>query len=46
MFNSLFSLQMLLESAEGKTEGRKYTVLDLFRTPNLRKIAIKSGVVW
>ncbi|XP_042255253.1 solute carrier family 22 member 7-like [Thunnus maccoyii] len=38
--------EMLLESTETKTDGRKYTFLDLFRTPNTRKIAICSGIVW
>ncbi|KAM9856826.1 solute carrier family 22 member 7-like [Aulostomus maculatus] len=38
--------QTLLESEETKTNERKYTFLDLFRTPNMRKMAICSGIVW
>ncbi|XP_028271059.1 solute carrier family 22 member 7-like [Parambassis ranga] len=38
--------QTLLESAEATTEDKKYTVVDLFRTPSIRKLAICSGIVW
>lgn len=37
--------QTLLDSAETETR-QKYTFLDLFRTPNIRKISIYSGIVW
>ncbi|XP_041839456.1 solute carrier family 22 member 7-like [Melanotaenia boesemani] len=36
----------LLESAEADTEDKKYTALDLFRSPKIRKLAISSGIVW
>ncbi|XP_008284897.1 solute carrier family 22 member 7-like isoform X1 [Stegastes partitus] len=36
----------LLESTETESENKKYTILDLFRTPDIRKIAICSGIVW
>ncbi|XP_040892510.1 solute carrier family 22 member 7-like [Toxotes jaculatrix] len=36
----------LLESAETETGDKKYTVVDLFRTPQIRKLAICSGIVW
>uniref|UniRef100_A0A3Q1FKT5 Solute carrier family 22 member 7-like n=1 Tax=Acanthochromis polyacanthus TaxID=80966 RepID=A0A3Q1FKT5_9TELE len=39
-------LQTLLESAETETGDKKYTFVDLFRTPNIRKLAICSGIVW
>ncbi|KAM4749884.1 LOW QUALITY PROTEIN: solute carrier family 22 member 7-like [Anableps anableps] len=38
--------QTLLESAEADTGARKYTLVDLFRTPKIRKLAICSGTVW
>ncbi|KAM7008640.1 uncharacterized protein LKV04_000734 [Tautogolabrus adspersus] len=36
----------LLESAQAETVNKKYTFLDLFKTPNMRKISICSGIVW
>ncbi|XP_071360654.1 solute carrier family 22 member 7-like isoform X2 [Trachinotus anak] len=36
----------LLESADTETGEKKYTFADLFRTPNIRKLAICSGIVW
>ncbi|KAL6110728.1 slc22a7 [Pungitius sinensis] len=36
----------LLKMAEGENEDKKYTFLDLFKTPNIRKISICSGIVW
>ncbi|XP_038160702.1 solute carrier family 22 member 7-like [Cyprinodon tularosa] len=36
----------LLESVEAKTGDNKYTIVDLFRTRNIRKLAICSGIVW
>lgn len=38
--------QVLLESTEAETEQKKYTFIDLFRTPNMRKLSICTGVVW
>ncbi|XP_054897206.1 solute carrier family 22 member 7-like [Poeciliopsis prolifica] len=38
--------QTLLESTDVVTGDKKYTVVDLFRTPNIRKLAICSGIVW
>ncbi|XP_041640042.1 solute carrier family 22 member 7-like [Cheilinus undulatus] len=36
----------LLESVQAETVDQKYTVVDLFKTPNIRKISIYSGIVW
>ncbi|XP_035025758.1 solute carrier family 22 member 7-like [Hippoglossus stenolepis] len=36
----------LLESAKTETADRKYTFVDLFRTTNIRTLAICSGIVW
>ncbi|XP_075948105.1 solute carrier family 22 member 7-like [Anarhichas minor] len=36
----------LLESAQGDTLDKKYTIVDLFKTPNMRKLSICSGIVW
>ncbi|XP_034044029.1 solute carrier family 22 member 7-like [Thalassophryne amazonica] len=36
----------LLESAESDAGVKNYTFLDLFRTPNMRKLAIYTGIVW
>ncbi|KAF7217988.1 solute carrier family 22 member 7-like [Nothobranchius furzeri] len=38
--------RILQESAEATTGNKKHTFLDLFRTPNMRKLAITSGIVW
>ncbi|XP_077461397.1 solute carrier family 22 member 7-like isoform X2 [Stigmatopora argus] len=36
----------LLESLDNDTNDKKYTFIDLFKTKNIRKIAICSGIVW
>ncbi|XP_074518250.1 solute carrier family 22 member 7-like [Halichoeres trimaculatus] len=36
----------LLESAQDETTDKKYTVVDLFKTSNIRRISIYSGIVW
>ncbi|XP_070684027.1 solute carrier family 22 member 7-like [Pempheris klunzingeri] len=36
----------LLESAQSETVDQKYTFIDLFKTPGIRKLAIFSGIVW
>ncbi|XP_070835104.1 solute carrier family 22 member 7-like isoform X1 [Chaetodon trifascialis] len=36
----------LLGPAQAETVNKKYTVIDLFKTPNIRKIAVCSGIVW
>ncbi|XP_024145066.2 solute carrier family 22 member 7 [Oryzias melastigma] len=36
----------LMESVEKERGEKKYTVIDLFKTPNMRKLAICSGIVW
>ncbi|XP_069571487.1 solute carrier family 22 member 7-like [Brachyistius frenatus] len=36
----------LIESAEAETGPMKYTFVDLFRTSEIRKLAICSGIVW
>ncbi|XP_042341422.1 solute carrier family 22 member 7-like [Plectropomus leopardus] len=36
----------LLKSVRGETEDRKYTMVDLFKTPNIRKTSICFGIVW
>ncbi|KAK5871679.1 hypothetical protein PBY51_004544 [Eleginops maclovinus] len=36
----------LLQSAKVETRENKYTVLDLFKTPNIRRLSICLGVVW
>lgn len=38
--------QALLESAQSETVGKKYTFVDLFKTPNIRKLSVCSGIVW
>ncbi|XP_012705248.2 solute carrier family 22 member 7 [Fundulus heteroclitus] len=43
---STITPKMLLESAETDNGEKKYSVVDLFRTPNIRKLAICSGIVW
>ncbi|XP_061585643.1 solute carrier family 22 member 7-like [Cololabis saira] len=43
---STITPEALLESSEDETGHKKYTITDLFRTPNIRKIAICSGIVW
>uniref|UniRef100_A0A4W6BVU5 Solute carrier family 22 member 6 n=1 Tax=Lates calcarifer TaxID=8187 RepID=A0A4W6BVU5_LATCA len=46
MNNRSKCMATLLESAETETGDKKYTIIDLFRTPNIRKLAICSGIVW
>ncbi|KAM9363153.1 solute carrier family 22 member 7-like [Symphorus nematophorus] len=36
----------LVESAQDETTDKKYTIVDLFKTPNIRKLSICSGIVW
>ncbi|XP_033480753.1 solute carrier family 22 member 7-like [Epinephelus lanceolatus] len=36
----------LLQSVKGETEDKKYTLVDLFKTPTIRKLSICSGIVW
>ncbi|XP_077379844.1 solute carrier family 22 member 7-like isoform X1 [Festucalex cinctus] len=36
----------LLESVDTNTNDNKYTFIDLFKTANLRKLAICTGIVW
>ncbi|CAJ1052327.1 solute carrier family 22 member 7-like [Xyrichtys novacula] len=36
----------LLDSAQIETVDKKYTVADLFKTPNIRKISVYAGIVW
>ncbi|XP_029915678.1 solute carrier family 22 member 7-like [Myripristis murdjan] len=36
----------LLESLDVETGDKKYSFLDLVRTPNIRKLAICTGIVW
>lgn len=43
---SLAFSQTLLECAETEHGAKKYTFVDLFRTPNIRKLAIYSGMLW
>ncbi|XP_061627701.1 solute carrier family 22 member 7-like isoform X2 [Phyllopteryx taeniolatus] len=38
--------RMLLESVDTDTDDNKYTFVDLFKTANMRKLAICSGIVW
>ncbi|XP_053712926.1 solute carrier family 22 member 7-like [Synchiropus splendidus] len=37
---------MLVESVEVQRGDRTYTTVDLFRTTNIRRLAICSGIVW
>lgn len=37
--------QTLLESTD-ETTDKKYTIMDLLRTPNIRKLTICSGILW
>ncbi|XP_028316683.1 solute carrier family 22 member 7-like [Gouania willdenowi] len=43
---SAITPETLLKSAQEEIEDKKYTFLDLFKSPNLRKVAICSGIVW
>lgn len=36
----------LLEAAEDETRDNKYTIINLFKTPGIRKLAISSGIMW
>ncbi|XP_038569258.1 solute carrier family 22 member 7-like [Micropterus salmoides] len=38
--------QALLESAQAESRDDKYTFVDLFKTPNIRRLSICSGIVW
>lgn len=41
----LFS-QTLLESAETQRPDKKYTFLDMFKTPQMRKLTVCMGLIW
>lgn len=45
MFSMNFS-QALLESVQTKMGEKKYSFVDLFKTSNIRKISVCSGIVW
>ncbi|XP_074486056.1 solute carrier family 22 member 7-like [Sebastes fasciatus] len=36
----------LLESEQGENRDKRYTVVDLFKTPNIRNLSICTGIVW
>ncbi|KAG8014759.1 Solute carrier family 22 member 7 [Nibea albiflora] len=36
----------LLEPGQAETIDKKYTFVDLFKTPNMRKLSIGLGIVW
>uniref|UniRef100_H3D494 Solute carrier family 22 member 7b, tandem duplicate 1 n=1 Tax=Tetraodon nigroviridis TaxID=99883 RepID=H3D494_TETNG len=38
--------EVLLESAETPCTDKKYTFLDLFKTPNIRKLSVCIGIIW
>ncbi|XP_063047140.1 solute carrier family 22 member 7-like [Engraulis encrasicolus] len=40
-----FTPETLLDAVMGE-QHRKYTLVDLMRTPNIRKLAICTGIVW
>lgn len=42
----LLSSQTLLEYAETECKDKKYTFVDLFKTPNIRKLSICIGLIW
>ena len=42
---SAFS-KVLLDSAQAETKDKKYSFVDLFRTPNIRKRSVCLGIVW
>lgn len=45
VFSMNFS-QALLESVQTKMGEKKYSFVDLFKTSNIRKISVCSGIVW
>lgn len=40
------SSQTLLESVENQSTDKKYTFLDIVKTPNIRKLSICIGIIW
>lgn len=38
--------QALLDSAQAETIDKKYTFVDIFKTPNIRKLSICLAIVW
>ncbi|XP_020786098.2 solute carrier family 22 member 7-like [Boleophthalmus pectinirostris] len=43
---STITPKTLLEVAETETRDKKYTIINLFKTPRIRKLAICSGIMW
>ncbi|XP_068445342.1 solute carrier family 22 member 7-like [Clinocottus analis] len=43
--NTITQLE-LLEYTEGETDNKKHTIVDLFKTPKIRKMSICLGIVW
>ncbi|KAJ0033776.1 hypothetical protein NQD34_000883 [Periophthalmus magnuspinnatus] len=43
---STITPKTLLEVAETETRDKKYTIISLFKTPGIRKLAISSGIMW
>lgn len=42
----LFVLQMLSKVIIVENENRKYSYLDLVRTPRMRRLTLLAGIVW
>lgn len=38
--------QTLLEYAETERKDKTYTLVDIFKTPNIRKLSICIGLIW
>ncbi|TKS68238.1 Solute carrier family 22 member 7 [Collichthys lucidus] len=45
-FKSTLATEALLEPGQTETTEKKYTFVDLFKTPNMRKLSICLGIVW
>lgn len=43
---STITPKTLLEAAEDETRDKKYTIINLFKTPGIRKLATCSGILW
>ncbi|KAK7912916.1 hypothetical protein WMY93_013127 [Mugilogobius chulae] len=43
---STITPKSLLETAETEMRDTKYTIINLFKTPGIRKLAISSGILW